>query len=105
MSSSQGLSQSQSDKKLSDSAQTRLRQSMSNSGFFQAEGIYPPNPDGGQDYTLGVLGVTIMDSKSHTVVWSDTSSNIPKGLNSIVKILQETAFKIAGFTSTFSSIE
>jgi hypothetical protein len=78
MSSSQGLSQSQFDKKLSDIAQTRLRQSISNSGFFQAEGIYPPNPDGSQDYTLGVLGIT-MDSKSHTAIWVYTFSNIPTG--------------------------
>ena len=92
ISSSQGLSQSQSDKKLSDTAQTRLRQSISNSGFFQADGIYPPNPDGGQDYTLGVLGIT-MDSKSHTVIWADTSRNIPTGLNSVVKILEDIASK------------
>lgn len=92
LSSSQGLSQSQSDKKLTDSAQTKLRQSINNSGFFQADGIYPPNPDGAKDYTLVVLGIN-MDSKSHTVIWADTSSSTSTGLNSVVKILEDIASK------------
>lgn len=90
ISSSQAISQS--DKKLSDTYQTRLRQSISNRGFFHANGIYPPNPDGAQDYTLAVLGIS-MDSKSHTVIWADTSSSVPTGLNSLVKILENTASK------------
>lgn len=92
ISSSQNLSQSQSDKRLSDAEQMRLRQSVNNSRFFQANGIYPPNPTGAQDYTLDVLGIT-MDSKSHTVIWADTSSNVPTGLDTVVKKLEDIASK------------
>lgn len=92
ISSSQDLSQSQSDKKLSDADQTSLKQSITNNEFFQTNGIYPPNPARAQDYTLTVLGI-IIDTKSHTVIWADTSSNVPAGLNSIVKILEDIASK------------
>lgn len=90
--SSQDLSQSQSDKKLPDTDQTNLRQSISNNGFFQANSIYPPNPTGAQDYNLNVLSIT-MDNKSHTVIWTDVSSNVPAGLASIVKTIENIASK------------
>ena len=93
VSSSQALSQSQSNKKLSDADQKRLMQSIINNGFFQTNSIYPPDPMGPQDYTLNVLG-TNMDNNSHTVLWTNTSGNVPTGLNSIVKTIRRFSFKI-----------
>lgn len=90
ISSSQGLSQSQSNKKLSETDQSNLRQSITNNGLFQANGIYPPEAAGAQDYTLYILSAS-MDNKPHTVIWSNTSSGVPSGLASIATTIEELA--------------
>ena len=92
ISSSQGLSQSQSSSKtLSDTDQMNLIQNLNN-GFFQANSIYPPDPSGAQDYTLNVLSATL-DNRSHSVIWTDTSMNVPAVLNSIVNTIESAVAK------------
>jgi hypothetical protein len=86
ISSSQDLSQSRSDKKLTDALQKMLRDGITNCGFFQANGNYPPNPAGAQDFILDVMGIT-MDDESQTVIWADTASNVPTGVPCVVKIM------------------
>jgi len=86
---SQGQSQSQSNKQLSDSDQKNLQQMIDKNGFFQTNGIYPP-PDSGvnENYdTLYVLSIE-MDNRHHTVIWTDNSVNIPTVLQSIVKAIE-----------------
>ncbi len=90
ISSSQGLSQSQSNKKLTETDQANLRQTITNSGLFQANGTYPPDTSGAQDYTLYILSVT-MDNKPRTVIWSSTSSGVPSGLASIATTIDDIA--------------
>jgi hypothetical protein len=89
---SQAQSQFQSRKKLSAADQTKLIQSIVNNGFFQTDGVYPPDPMGPQDYILRILAVA-MDQNLHTVLWAETSSDVPSGLNSIVETMQDIASK------------
>jgi len=87
---SQGQSQSQSNKQISNSDQKNLRQMIDRNGFFQTNGTYPA-PDTGvkENYdTLYVLSIE-MDSRLHTVIWTDTSENIPTGIQSIVKAIEK----------------
>jgi hypothetical protein len=58
--------------------------------FFQTDVLYVPNLAGHQNYTLMVLAVNL-DCKSHTTIWTDISENIPGGLSSIVKGVEEIA--------------
>jgi hypothetical protein len=92
ISSSQRLSQSQSKRKLSEADQMSLRHTITNNGLFQANSIYPPDPGGAQGYTLQILSVTI-DNKPYTVIWSSTSSDVPSGLASITKTIEDLASK------------
>lgn len=94
ISSSQRASQSQSNRnnELSDSNKSNLTQLINASAFFQAKNVYPPDASGPQDYTLNILSIT-MDNVSRTVLWSDTSSNVPVGISRIAQTLQEIASK------------
>ena len=85
---SQGQSQSQSNKQISDSDQRNLQQMIEQNGFFQTNGIYPPTDAGvKQNYeTLHALSIE-MDDRVHSVIWTDTSENIPTVLPSIVKAI------------------
>ena len=87
---SQGQSQSQSNRQLSDFDQIKLQEIINENGFFQTNGIYPPPNAGANDdnyHTLYVLSIG-MDNRLHTVIWSDTSQNIPKVLLSVVKEIE-----------------
>jgi hypothetical protein len=92
MSSSQDVSQSQSNKKLSETDRANLREGITNSGLFEAEDVYPPNPAGTQDYILNVLSVT-MDNRPRTVIWTSTSENVPASLTSIANTIEILASK------------
>jgi hypothetical protein len=86
-----GVSSSQSSaKQVSDSDEKNLEQLINKNGFFQANSIYPPNPTEAQDYTIHILNVR-MDNRSHTVLWADTSNNVPPGLLSIVQQIENLA--------------
>jgi len=91
-SSSQGQSHSQSNKQISDSDQKNLRQMIEQNGFFQTNNIYPPNTDRDQQNydTLYVLSIEMGD-RLHTVLWMDTSKNIPTGIAPIVKTIEKIA--------------
>jgi hypothetical protein len=65
------------------------------SGFFQANNIYPPpNPLSNKDRqnydTLNVFNVE-MDDRRNTVLWMDTSENIPTGITYIVEAIEKIA--------------
>jgi hypothetical protein len=90
MSSSQDVSQSQSNKKLSETDQANLRQAITSSGLFEAKDIYPPDPAGAQDYSLNVISVT-MDNRPRTIIWTSTSESVPAGLTSIAKTIEDLA--------------
>jgi hypothetical protein len=92
MSSSQDVSQSQSNKKLSETDQANLRVGITNSGLFEAKDVYPPNPAGTQDYILNALSVT-MDNRPRTVIWTSTSENVPASLTSIANTIESLASK------------
>jgi len=91
-SSSQGQSQSQSNKQISDSDQKNLQQMIEQNGFFQTNRIYPPNTDRDQQNydTLYVLSIE-MGNRLHTVLWMDTSKNLPTGILPIVKTIETIA--------------
>ena len=98
-SSSQAQSQSQSSKKISNFDKDKLKQMIEQNGFFQADSIYPPpspHPDVNKDQqnydTLYVLSVDT-DNKHHTVLWTDTSENIPTGIIPLIKTIEEMASK------------
>ena len=90
MSSSQDVSQSQSNKRLSQTDQANLREGIANSGLFEANDVYPPSPAGTQDYILNVLSVT-MDNRPRTVVWTNTSENVPASLTSVADTIESLA--------------
>lgn len=86
--SSQQASQSQSSKQLSMNDEQSLRDIIITSGFFQANSVYPPSTTADQQgYTLHVLGI-VMDNKTHTVLWTDTSTDVPAGLTSIAEAIE-----------------
>jgi len=82
--------QAQASKRISESNREKLVQIIVHNRFFRTDIFYVPDPDGPQNYTLIVLAVNL-DGKSHTVIWTDTSKNVPAGLSSIVKGIEEIA--------------
>jgi hypothetical protein len=88
--SKQFQSQTHSSKKISNSQREQLLQTIMSSGFFQTDVFYPPDPMGTQDYILIVLAVEF-EGKTRTTIWADTSRNVPEGLISITKAVQEIA--------------
>jgi len=91
---SQGQSQSQSNKQISNSDQKNLQQMIGQNGFFETNSMYPP-PDTGinENYdTLYVLSIE-MDNRVHTVIWTDTSENIPTAIKSIVKAIEKISLE------------
>jgi hypothetical protein len=92
-SSQQGSSsQSQSNKQISEADENNLKQTIYKNGFFEADSVYPPNATRPQNYTLYVLSIK-MDDRLHTVLWADTSNNVPPGFLSTVQALQKVASK------------
>ena len=89
---SRSQSQTHSTKKISDSQREQLKQTIMSNEFFRTEVFYPPDPPEIQDYTLIVLAVKFED-KTHTAIWTDASRNVPAGLISIAKAVQEIASK------------
>lgn len=85
--SSQQASQSQSNKQLSETDERNLRDIITTSGFFEANSVYPPST---QDYTLHILGI-VMDGKMHTVLWTDTSTDVLVGLTSVAQAIENIA--------------
>jgi hypothetical protein len=92
MRSKQTQYQAHSSKKISDSSREKLIQIIVHNRFFQTDIFYVPNLAGPQNYTLMVLAVNL-NGKSHTVIWTDTSDNVPTGLSSIEKGIEEIASK------------
>jgi hypothetical protein len=90
ISSSQQASQSQSNKKLSESEENNARQMINRSGFFQANSVYPPNETKSQNYMLHILAMKL-DNRTHTVLWSDTSSNVTSGIVSLAQAIEKLA--------------
>jgi len=87
---SQGQSQSQSNRQISDSDQKNLQEMIDQNGFFQTNDVYPP-PDTGANKgydTVYVLSIE-MDNRVHTVIWTATSENIPTAITSIVKSIEK----------------
>jgi len=91
-SSSQGQSQSQSNRQISDSDQKNLQQMIEQNSFFQTDSIYLPDTvRDQQNYdTLYVLSIE-MGNRLHSVLWMDTSKNIPTGILPIVKTIEKIA--------------
>jgi hypothetical protein len=83
-------SQTHSSKKIPDSQREQLLQTIMSNEFFQTDVFYPPDPMGTQDYILTVLAVEC-EGKTRTTIWADTSRNVPEGLISITKAVQEIA--------------
>jgi hypothetical protein len=86
----QTQSQSQLSKKLSHPDKEKLEQIVTGNGFFETDVFYPPDLKESQHYALFVLSV-VLDDKLHTVVWTDTSRNVPTCLNLVIEALQEVA--------------
>jgi hypothetical protein len=80
----------QSNVQLSELEKNNLKQLINNNGFFQANGIYPPlGTKGALNYTLlYVLSITMDNNRLHTVLWTDTSNNVPSSLLSIVQAIE-----------------
>lgn len=83
-------SSTQSNVQLSESEENNLKQLINNNGFFQANSIYPPlGTKGALSYTLlYILSITVDNNRSHTVLWTDTSNNVPSSLLSIVQAIE-----------------
>ena len=90
ISSSQQASQSQSNKELSDSEENNLKQMVNTSGFFGANAVYPPNEANSPNYMLHILSIKL-DNRTHTVLWSETSSNVPSGTVSLAQAIEKLA--------------
>jgi hypothetical protein len=90
ISSSQQASQSQSNTKLSESEENNLKQMINTSGFFGTKAVYPPNETDSPNYMLHILSVKL-DNRTHTVLWSDTSSNVPSGTVSLAQAIEKLA--------------
>ena len=77
ISSSQQTSQSQSNKQLTETDELNLLDTITKNEFFEANSVYPPSTTANQeDYILHVLAISV-DGKTHTVLWTDSSSNVP----------------------------
>src|ERR687895_2123409 len=76
ISSSQQTSQSQTNKQLTETDEKNLLDMITKNGFFEANSMYPPNTTASpEDYILHVLAISV-DGKMHTVLWTDSSSNV-----------------------------
>jgi hypothetical protein len=80
-------SQVQLNKKISEIEKENLAQIIIHNGFFETDVFYPPDLTESQQ-TLFVLSV-VLDSRLHTVVWTDASKNVPTYLNKVIESLQE----------------
>jgi hypothetical protein len=89
--SKQSQSQTQSSKKISNSQREQLVQTIMSNEFFQTDVFYPPDPIGTQDNILMALAIKFED-KTHATIWADTSRNVPAGLISIVKAIEDICF-------------
>jgi hypothetical protein len=91
ISSSQQASQSQSNKQLTETDERNLLDTITKNGFFEANSVYPPSTIANQeDYILQVLAIS-MDDKMHTVLWTDSSSNVPSGISSMAQTIENMA--------------
>jgi hypothetical protein len=89
--SSQQASQSQSNKQLSETDERNLLDTITRNGFFEANSVYPPNTTANQkDYILNVLAISV-DGKMHTVLWTDSPSNVPAGISSMAQTIENMA--------------
>src|SRR5215203_2007645 len=89
--SSQQASQSQSNKQLTETDERNLLDAIAKNGFFEANGVYPPSSTANQeDYILHVLSIS-MDDRMHTVLWADSSGNVPAGISSIAQTIENMA--------------
>ena len=89
--SSQQASQSQSNKQLSETDERNLVDTIIKNGFFEANSVYPPSTNANQkDYPLHVLAISA-NGKMHTVLWTDSSSNVPTGISSIAQTIENLA--------------
>jgi hypothetical protein len=84
--------QSQSNKQISDSDARNLKQMINNNRFFEISGFYPPRAIGVQDYLIHVLSVTL-NSRTHSVLWTDQSNNLPTELLSIANTIKGLSAK------------
>jgi hypothetical protein len=90
-SSSQQASQSQSNKQLTETDERHLLDTITKNGFFGANSVYPPSTIANQeDYILHVLAISV-DGKMHTVLWTDSSSNVPAGISSMAQTIENMA--------------
>src|ERR687891_813361 len=88
ISSSQQTSQSQTNKQLTETDEKNLLDMITKNGFFEANSMYPPNTTASpEDYILHVLAISV-DGKVHTVLWTDSSSNVPAGISSIAQTIE-----------------
>lgn len=59
--------------------------------FFEANSMYPPSTTASpEDYILHVLAISV-DGKTHTVLWTDSSSNIPAGISTMAQTIENMA--------------
>jgi hypothetical protein len=87
---SQQASQSQSNKQLSETDERNLLDTFTKNGFFEANSVYPPSTANQEDYILHVLAISV-NGKTHTVLWTDSSSNVPAGISSIAQRIENMA--------------
>jgi hypothetical protein len=91
ISSSQQASQSQSNKQLTETDERNLLDTITKNGFFEANSVYPPSTTVNQeDYILHVLAISL-DGKTHTVLWTESSSNVPIGISSMARTIENMA--------------
>jgi hypothetical protein len=88
ISSSQQTSQSQTNKQLTETDERNLLDMITKNEFFEAISMYPPSTTASpEDYILHVLAISV-DGKTHTVLWTDSSSNVPAGISSIAQTIE-----------------
>src|SRR5918996_2097468 len=88
--SSQQASQSRSNKQLSETDERNLLDTFTKNGFFKANSVYPPSTANQEDYILHVLAISV-NGKTHTVLWTDSSSKVPTGISSIAQRIENMA--------------
>jgi hypothetical protein len=65
--------------------------SIDNIYIFEANNVYPPSIAANQkDYLLHVLAISV-DGKMHTVLWTDSPSNVPAGISSMAQTIENMA--------------
>src|ERR687893_16385 len=80
-----------SNKQLTETDELNLLDTITKNGFFEANSVYPPSTTANQeDYILHVLAISV-DGKTHTVLWTDSSSNVPAGISSIAQRIENMA--------------